>query len=238
MTERTSKQSLLEGWNSAPNIVTYARILLVLLFLGLLIAAGAQPTAGLAGFGDAPLPAGDETDRIGLRWGAAVVFLIAASTDKLDGWLARRTNTVTELGKLMDPIADKLLVLSALVVLSVFGEVSWWITVLFLVREIGITGMRFLVIDTGGKVIAAAWPGKLKTLFQSIALTMLLAPVWTLGESAVNPDYLPAVYVHGYYALADALLLLALVLCWYSGIEYVVKTIRVVRATNTVATKE
>ncbi|WP_291527699.1 CDP-diacylglycerol--glycerol-3-phosphate 3-phosphatidyltransferase [Bifidobacterium sp. UBA744] len=236
--KRMSGQSLLTGWNSAPNIVTYARILLVLVFLGLLVAAGAQPTAGLAGFGDAPLPVPGAAGRIGLRWWAAAVFLLAASTDKLDGWLARRTDAVTELGKLLDPIADKLLVLSALVVLSVFGEVAWWVTVLFLVREIGITVMRFLVIDTGGRVIAAAWPGKLKTLFQSIALTMVLAPVWTLGASAASSGYLPPACVHGYYALADALLLLALVLCWYSGVEYVVKTVRAAGVAHASVAKE
>lgn len=223
MAERNERRSLLEGWNSAPNLVTYARILLVAVFVVLLVLAGAQPTAELANPGRFGLPVGDALSGTGvnvtLRWACAAVFLVAASTDKLDGWLARRTNAVTELGKLMDPIADKLLVLVTLIVLSAFGEVAWWITVLFLVREIGITVMRFLVIDTGGKVIAAAWPGKLKTLFQCIALTMLLAPAWSLG-------WLSDGAVRGFYAIGMLLLVVALVLCWYSGLEYVVKTVQ------------
>ncbi|KAA8820040.1 CDP-diacylglycerol--glycerol-3-phosphate 3-phosphatidyltransferase [Bifidobacterium vespertilionis] len=233
VSERETKKSLLDGWNSAPNLVTYARILLVVVFIVLLLMAGDHPTASMVSFdGAARIPAPTPDDHVALRWASCVVFLVAASTDKLDGWLARRTNAVTELGKLMDPIADKLLVLVALITLSAFGEVAWWITILFLVREIGITAMRFMVIDTGGKVIAAAWPGKLKTLFQSIALTMLLAPVWALGVSDANPEGLPVTLVHGYYVLAMAFLLVALVLCWYSGVEYVAKTVKAVRSAS------
>ncbi|MDK7090502.1 CDP-alcohol phosphatidyltransferase family protein, partial [Escherichia coli] len=77
----------------------------------------------------------------------AILFIVAASTDKLDGYLARRYNQVTELGKLIDPIADKLLICGAFIVLSIQGEIWWWVTILFLVREIGITVMRFFVID-------------------------------------------------------------------------------------------
>ncbi len=90
-TEHEHKPSLLDGWNSPPNIVTYTRIVLVLVFLGLDIAAGPQGSHS-----------------VGMRWAAAILFIIAASTDKLDGWMARKYNQVTELGKLMDPIADNL----------------------------------------------------------------------------------------------------------------------------------
>lgn len=105
---------------------------------------------------------------IGMRWGAAIVFIIAASTDKIDGWMARKYNQVTELGKLLDPIADKLLTLGALVVAACFNEfgnmwIGWIVTGLYVVREIGITIMRFFVIDHGGKVIAASQAGKYKT---------------------------------------------------------------------------
>lgn len=200
--ERT-KPSLLDGWNSPPNLVTYARIVLVVVFLGLDIAAGAWGA-----------------DDLTLRWIAAVLFIVAASTDKVDGWMARRYDQVTELGKLMDPIADKLLMCSALVVASAFGELAWWVTILFLVREIGITVMRFFVIDAGGKVIAAAWPGKLKTVFQSVGLSLLLVPMWAfalgVGE---NPLWLDA-----YYWLTYALIYVALVLCLYSGAVYLINT--------------
>ena len=165
-TERsaTAKKSLLDGWNAPPNLVTYSRIVLVVIFLGLYIAAGS--------WGENNIP---------MRWAAAVLFIVAASTDKVDGWMARKYNQVTELGKLMDPIADKLLTCATLIVAAVFGELGpvwlgWIIVALFLLREVGITVMRFFVIDKGGKVIAAAWPGKLKTLFQCIGLSMLLLP--------------------------------------------------------------
>ena len=155
-----------------------------------------------------------------LRWAAAIIFIIAASTDKLDGWMARKYNQVTELGKLMDPIADKLLTCGTLIVASVFAEFPWWATILFLVREIGITVMRFFVMERpGGKVIAAAWPGKLKTLFQCIGLAMLLLPMWVFDEGQATPMWLNA-----YYYLTYALLYVALVLCLYSGGVYLYNT--------------
>lgn len=201
--DEQAKKSLLDGWNSPPNLVTYARIALVVVFLILDIAAGAWGV-----------------DSLPMRWVAAVLFIVAASTDKIDGWLARRNNQVTELGKLMDPIADKLLMCSALIVASAYGELPWWATILFLVREIGITVMRFFVIDSGGGVIAAAWPGKLKTVFQSVGLSLLLIPLWSLVPgSDANPIWLDA-----YYWLSYALIYIALVLCLYSGAVYVINT--------------
>ncbi|NEG54453.1 CDP-diacylglycerol--glycerol-3-phosphate 3-phosphatidyltransferase [Bifidobacterium platyrrhinorum] len=197
------KPSLLDGWNAPPNLVTYSRIVLVVVFLALYIMAGAWG-------------ADDEAK----RWAAAIIFIIAASTDKLDGWMARKYNQVTELGKLMDPIADKLLTCGALIVASVFAEFPWWATALFLIREIGITVMRFFVMERpGGKVIAAAWPGKLKTLFQCIGLAMLLLPLWVFDEGQSTP-----VWLQGYYFLTYALLYVALILCLYSGGVYLYNT--------------
>ena len=141
------KSSLLDGWNAPPNLVTFSRIILVIVFLALYAKAGAWGV-----------------DNVTMRWVAAVIFIIAACTDKLDGWMARKYNQVTELGKLMDPIADKLLTCGTLIVAAIFNEfvnpvLGWVVTALFLIREIGITVMRFFVIDTGGKVIAAV-PGR------------------------------------------------------------------------------
>ncbi|KFI45504.1 CDP-diacylglycerol--glycerol-3-phosphate 3-phosphatidyltransferase [Bifidobacterium bohemicum] len=219
MQQREEHGSLLDGWNAPPNLVTYSRIVLVLIFLWADIASG---------------PWGVKSPW--LRFAAAILFIVAASTDKLDGWMARKYNQVTELGKLMDPIADKLLICSALVVASVFGEVPWWITALFLIREIGITVMRFFVIDTGGTVIAAATAGKLKTLTECVGLGMLLMPVWALSNAVKDPGLvsLPGggpTLAHlgtgapnwwfGYYALASLIIMVALVLCLYSGYVYV-----------------
>ena len=195
---QSRKNSLLDGWNAPPNLVTYCRIVLVVVFLGLYIAAGAW----------------------GMRWAAAIIFIIAACTDKLDGWMARKYNQVTELGKLMDPIADKLMTCGTLVVASVFAEFPWWATILFLIREIGITVMRFFVMERpGGKVIAAAWPGKLKTLFQCIGLAMLLIPAQIGG-----PQHAAAAWVNVYYVVTYVMLYVALVLCLYSGGIYLYNT--------------
>ncbi|MCI1659815.1 CDP-diacylglycerol--glycerol-3-phosphate 3-phosphatidyltransferase [Bifidobacterium psychraerophilum] len=197
---RQTKGHLFAGWNSPPNLVTYARIVLVVVFIILDVRAG---TMGIA----------DTT----MRWWAFGLFVFAASTDKLDGWMARRFDQVTELGKLMDPIADKLLICSALVVASVLDELSWWITALFLIRELGITVMRFVVIDTGGKVIAASQAGKFKTLAQCVGIAMLLAPVWSLTSLSTQ-------VVSGYQTLTLVVMLVALFLCLYSGAEYLVNT--------------
>lgn len=210
-TERsaTAKKSLLDGWNAPPNLVTYSRIVLVVIFLGLYITAGS--------WGENNIP---------MRWAAAVLFIVAASTDKVDGWMARKYNQVTELGKLMDPIADKLLTCATLIVAAVFGELGpvwlgWIIVALFLLREVGITVMRFFVIDTGGKVIAASQAGKYKTLAQCIGLAMLMLPMWKLAGDSLQPTPL---WMTVYYTITYALIYLALILCLYSGGEYLVNT--------------
>ena len=210
MSTKSSKttSSLLDGWNSPPNIVTYIRIALVIVFLALYVSAGV--------FFPQVAQSGTNTP---LRWAAAIVFIVAASTDKLDGWMARKFNQVTELGKLMDPIADKLLMLGALIVASILSEMPWWVTILFLIREVGITVMRLAIVDKGGSVMAAEWPGKLKTLFQSVGIAFLLIPASTLmtAGSAGLTAYVWCTWIF---------ILVALVLCLYSGAEYVIKAIR------------
>ncbi len=137
------------------NALTLLRLLLVPLFAWLLLAHG-----------------GDDD---GLRWWAAVVFLVAIATDWADGDLARRQEVVTDVGKIADPIADKALIGAALVGLSVLGELPWWVTVVVLAREIGITALRFLVIRHW--VIPASWGGKVKTTLQAVALVLLIVPL-------------------------------------------------------------
>ena len=203
------KSSLLDGWNAPPNLVTFSRIILVIVFLVLYVKAGAWGV-----------------DNVAMRWAAAVIFIIAACTDKLDGWMARKYNQVTELGKLMDPIADKLRTCGTLIVAAAFNEfgnqiLGWVVTALFLIREIGITVMRFLVIDTGGKVIAASQAGKYKTLSQCIGLAMLMLPMWKLAGDSLQPTPL---WMTVYYTITYALIYLALILCLYSGGEYLVNT--------------
>lgn len=103
------------------------------------------------------------------------IFAVAVLTDRLDGLLARSYHLETEFGKLADPIADKMLIGAALIGLSVLGDLPWWVTVVILVREIGITVLRFAVISRG--VIPASRGGKLKTLVQSIAIGLFILPL-------------------------------------------------------------
>jgi len=113
-------------------------------------------------------------DTTGWRVVAFVLFWVASATDFLDGRLARNRGLVTDFGKIADPIADKALTGAALITLSVLGHLSWWPTILILVREIGITVLRFAVIRRG--VIAASRGGKLKTLLQMVAISLYLLP--------------------------------------------------------------
>ncbi|MGN6428699.1 MAG: CDP-diacylglycerol--glycerol-3-phosphate 3-phosphatidyltransferase [Leifsonia sp.] len=148
------------NWN-LPNVITVVRILLAPAFVWMLLADAGH---------DGPL-----------RWAAAVLFVLAIATDGVDGAIARRNNLVTDLGKLLDPIADKVLTGGALIALSILGELPWWVTVVILVREIGITVYRFVVIRQG--VIAASRGGKIKTIVQSVAISFALFPLWTvLGD--------------------------------------------------------
>lgn len=177
------------------NIVTVVRILFSPVFVWLLLS-----DAGRDG---------------GLRWVAAVLFLIAILTDSVDGFLARRQNLVTDFGKLVDPIADKILVGAALVGLSILGELWWWVTVLILLREVGITVFRFLALRD--RVIPASITGKVKTWAQSVAVAVLLVP----ADRALGAWYLWI----GWVVMA-----VALVLTLYSGVEYLMQARRIGRA--------
>jgi CDP-diacylglycerol--glycerol-3-phosphate 3-phosphatidyltransferase len=105
---------------------------------------------------------------------AAIVFVIASATDALDGWLARRNSQVTQFGKLMDPLADKLLITSALVSLVALYRLDAWVAMVIIAREFAVTGLRMLAIEQGQVVSASVW-GKLKTTTQ---VAMVLALIW------------------------------------------------------------
>lgn len=169
------------------NLITSARILLVPVFLWVLFQADGRESA--------------------LRWLAVLVFVLSAATDGVDGAIARRRGEVTTLGKILDPIADKILIGGALVSLSILGELDWWITGVILVREVGITIYRFAVIRN--RVIAASGGGKLKTVMQSILVGFLLSPT----------NWMP----FGLQPWVErALIVVALVTTLSSGIAYLV----------------
>lgn len=140
----------------------------------------------------------------GWRWFAAALFALAASTDRLDGYIARRMDQVTDWGKLMDPIADKLLIGSSLVVLSLLGDLPWWVTAVILLRELGITAMRLAVLRY--VVIPASRGGKIKTVLQSVGIGLFMLPLDTL------PSFLTVV--------AWVVLAAAIVLTVVTGLDY------------------
>jgi CDP-diacylglycerol--glycerol-3-phosphate 3-phosphatidyltransferase len=138
-----------------PNALTVLRLVLVPVFLLALFAGGGHQTS--------------------FRWLAWTIFAVAAITDRFDGHIARKRGQVTDFGKIADPMADKALTGSALVGLSMLGDLSWWFTVVILVREIGITLLRFAVLRYG--VIAASPGGKAKTLVQILAIGLYVLPL-------------------------------------------------------------
>ena len=147
------------NWN-VPNILTGLRLAMVPLFGWLLL-----------GFAQDPV----------MRWVSTGVFVLAILTDAVDGRIARTYNLVTDFGKLWDPIADKAITGMAFIGLSILAELPWWITIVILVREWGITALRWAILKYG--VMAANRGGKLKTVMQSVALTMFLPglgflPTW------------------------------------------------------------
>ena len=113
-------------------------------------------------------------ESVGGRLLVTAVFLVAMATDALDGHLARSRNLITDFGKIVDPIADKAITGAAFIMLSVWDYIPWWMTILILVREFGITIMRFTILKHGA--LPANFAGKAKTMMQSIAIAFCLAP--------------------------------------------------------------
>ncbi len=138
-----------------PNALTVLRLILVPVFLFALFAGGGHQAS--------------------FRWLAWAIFATAAITDRFDGHIARKRGQVTDFGKIADPMADKALTGSALIGLSMLGDLAWWVTIVILVREIGITLLRFAVLRYG--VIAASPGGKAKTLVQILAIGLYVLPL-------------------------------------------------------------
>ncbi len=163
------------GVANLANLLTGLRLVLVPVFLLFLFAGNGHETAS--------------------RITAFIVFAVAVITDRFDGALARNYNMVTEFGKLADPIADKMLIGAALIGLSMLGDLPWWVTIVILVREIGVTLLRFAVLSRG--VIPASRGGKLKTLVQAVAIGLFILPLhswpslwttvawWVMGAAIV-----------------------------------------------------
>jgi CDP-diacylglycerol--glycerol-3-phosphate 3-phosphatidyltransferase len=172
------------------NGLTAARIVLIPVFVIFVLAGGME--------------------QAGWRIVACGAFVVASVTDYVDGWIARGWNLVTSFGKVADPIADKALTGTALVLLSLYGAVSWWVTAIILVREWGVTALRFWMLPHG--VIPASRGGKAKTAVQSLAIGWYLYP-FPAGVARVGPWLLAA----------------AVVVTVVTGVDYVVRALRVRR---------
>ena len=181
------------GVANLANGLTVARLLMVPIFAGLLAAAGdSHPNVRLA---------------------ATAVFVTASLTDRVDGEIARRRSIVTDFGKIADPIADKALTGTAMIALSVLGDLAWWVTVIVLVREVGVTGLRFWVIRRG--VIAASRGGKVKTVVQAVAIGLYLLPI-----------------NHFWGTVRWWIMGVAVLITLGTGIDYVARAVRLRRATS------
>lgn len=184
------------SWN-LPNILTISRVVLVPVFVVMLL-----------------LP----NETVG-RWLALLVFVIASITDRYDGLLARRRNMVTNFGKIADSFADKLLTGAAFIMLSYLGSLPWWVTVIILAREWGITAMRFAMVRK--QVMAAGAGGKAKMVLQIVGICLLLVPwISLLGDRAGT----------GMVLVSQAVVYLAALLTVITGIDYVVKAVKISRA--------
>lgn len=173
-----------------PNVITMARILCVPFFVWTLFAFDSNSIA---------------------RWYSLALFIVIMVSDGIDGAIARRRGLITNLGKLLDPIADKALLGGALVALSVLGEFTWWATIVILIRELGITVYRLIVVKH--QVVAASNGGKLKTILQSVLIGSLVSPLNTL----LTP----------WYVTVEAWLTLAVLISTvYTGVQYLILAAR------------
>jgi CDP-diacylglycerol--glycerol-3-phosphate 3-phosphatidyltransferase len=172
------------------NLLTAVRIVLVPVFVAIVIVS--------------------EMTEPAWRIAACLTFCVASATDFADGWIARRYELVTSFGKVADPIADKTLTGSALILLSAYDLVPWWVTLLILVREWGVTALRFWVIRYG--IIPASRGGKLKTALQIAAIAWFLWPV---------PEPFDVIGV--------ALMVAALIVTVVTGVDYVLQAVRLRR---------
>ena len=179
------------------NIITVVRILLAPLFVWLVLL--------------------DDGEHGIWRFIAAALFIAAIATDGLDGALARKRNLVTNSGIILDPIADKILIGGALIALALVAELPWWVVIVILAREMGITLLRLMAL--ADRVIPASRGGKLKTALQAVTLSSWLVPTWLLLGSWV-------------FILNWVLMGAVIVVTVATGLDYLVKGLRSPKAVS------
>lgn len=153
-------------------------------------------------------------------WIINAIFCLASLTDKLDGTLARKWNQVTTLGKFLDPIADKILVLAAMLMLVEMGNLPAWIPIIILMREFAVSGYRLIAVEKGGKVIAASIWGKLKTVTQIIAIIFAFININNTNKffAFTNGNLTGASLVIN--IITSIMMLVCVVATIFSGIDY------------------
>jgi CDP-diacylglycerol--glycerol-3-phosphate 3-phosphatidyltransferase len=181
-----------------PNKLTVFRIILIPVFILLLAIPWAWGSVVLLGTAIA-------TNYLV----AAIVFIVASLTDLLDGKIARSQHLVTNFGKFADPLADKMLVMTAFIFLVELGKAPAWVVAIIVCRELAVTGLRLLIVEQSGTVMAAAWPGKIKTNTQMFAIIFLLLN--NIGFSTLHIPF------------GEILLYICLFFTVYSGADYFIK---------------
>ena len=181
-----------------PNKLTVIRIIMIPVFI---ILAVVPLDLGTLHMGTTTLPV---TQLL-----ATIIFALAAITDWLDGRIARANHLITNFGKFADPLADKMLVMTAFIILVGMDKAPSWVVAIIICRELAVTGLRLLLVEESGEVLAAAWPGKIKTATQMFAIIFLLL------------NNIPFVGIN--FPLDQILLYACLVFTVYSGIDYFAK---------------
>lgn len=179
------------SWVNVPNILTVFRLIMVPILIILMLQHDWN-----------------------LHWWAVSVFVIAGVTDQLDGHIARSQDLITDFGRIMDPIADKALTLSAFIMLSIAGYLPWWFTIVIAARELGVTVLRALLLKRS-VVVAASFAGKFKTLLQMFLIFILLLP-WSTFSNIVMP---------GSWFM-DVVAALTLIATLWSGAGYVIESVK------------
>jgi len=152
------------------------------------------------------------------RWVAFAIFAVAMITDKIDGDLARKHDLITDFGKIADPIADKAITGMAFIGLSIVGDIWWWVTIVVLLREWGVTLLRLSVLKQ--VVIPAARSGKIKTVLQAVALSGLIWPLPHGDAHGGAFDFWPGLVGEALFYLAQVMLAAAVAMTMWSGYEF------------------
>lgn len=178
-----------------PNMLTILRVFMIPVFMVVVLGPFDWGTVNLAG------------STISLQYLlGAIIFALASFTDWLDGYIARKQNIVTNFGKFADPIADKMLVMAAFILLVGLDLAPSWVVAVIVMRELAVSGLRLILVEQGGEVLAADWPGKIKTTTQMLAIILLLIDNFPFEGLGIP--------------MADIMLYTCLFFTVYSGIEY------------------